>query len=120
MKIKTFLINLLSFALLVNFAPAQKKKQHRQHRTSNAPFLKPKEAVAKMSIPKGFEVSIYAAEPDIAEPIAFCFDDRGRIWTVENGNYVNRRSHKKGEGTKIQILEDTDSDGVFDTKKLSP
>ena len=53
MKIKTFLINLLSFALLVNFAPAQKKKQHRQHRTSNAPFLKPKEAVAKRSIPKG-------------------------------------------------------------------
>ena len=86
---------MLSVALLINFAPAQKKKQHRQHRTSNAPFLKPKEAVAKMSIPKGFEVSIYAAEPDIAEPIAFCFDDRGRIWTVENGNYVNRRSHKK-------------------------
>ena len=93
MKIKNFLIHLLSVALLINFAPAQKKKHHRQHRTSNAPFLKPKEAVAKMSIPKGFEVSIYAAEPDIAEPIAFCFDDKGRIWTVENGNYVNRRSH---------------------------
>ena len=77
MKIKNLLINLVSVALLMNLATAQKKKQHRQHRTSNAPFLKPEEAVAKMSIPKGFEVSIYAAEPDIAEPIAFCFDDRG-------------------------------------------
>ncbi len=124
MKTKNVLITLLSMAMLINFSSAQKSDiltmflQKRQHKTSNAPFLKPKEAVAKMSIPKGFEVSIYAAEPDIAEPIAFCFDDKGRIWTVENGNYVNRRSHKKGEGTKIQILEDTDSDGVFDTKKL--
>ena len=42
----------------------------KQHKTSNAPFLKPNEAVAKMSIPKGFEVSIFASEPDIAEPIA--------------------------------------------------
>ena len=38
---------------------------------------------------------------------------------MENGNYVNRRSHKKGVGTKIQILEDTDSDGVFDTKPFT-
>ena len=124
MKKKNLLTSLLLFAWLINFAPAQKSDlltialKKRQHRTSNAPFLKPKEAVAKMSIPEGFDVSIYAAEPDIAEPIAFCFDDRGRIWTVENGNYVNRRSHTKGNSTKIQILEDTDSDGVFDTKKL--
>ena len=120
MKIKILITNLLYFALLITFASAQKKKKNPVYRVldPNAPFLTPKEAVAKMSIPKGFEVSIYASEPDIAEPIAFCFDDRGRVWTVENGNYVNRRSHKKGIGTKIQILEDTDSDGVFDTKKL--
>ena len=120
MKIKNLITNLLCFALLITFASAQKKKKNPVYRVldPNAPFLTPKEAVAKMSIPEGFEVSIYASEPDIAEPIAFCFDDRGRVWTVENGNYVNRRSHKKGIGTKIQILEDTDSDGVFDTKKL--
>ena len=88
-----------------------------QHRTSNAPFLKPHEAVAKMAIPSDFEVSIFAAEPTIGEPIAFTFDDRGRIWVVENYNYVNRRSHTDKQVTRIQILEDTDSDGVFDTKK---
>ncbi|MEO1971007.1 MAG: hypothetical protein ABGX07_05595, partial [Pirellulaceae bacterium] len=41
----------------------------KQHKTSNAPFLKPEQAVAKMSIPDGFEVSIFASEPDIGEPI---------------------------------------------------
>ena len=88
-----------------------------QHRTSDAPFLTPREAVSKMAIPDGFDVSIFAAEPTIGEPIAFTFDDRGRIWVVENYNYVNRRSHTDERVTRIQILEDTDSDGVFDTKK---
>tara|TARA_B100001123_G_C15340828_1_gene1034797 strand:+ start:1284 stop:3476 length:2193 start_codon:yes stop_codon:yes gene_type:complete len=86
-------------------------------KTSNAPFLTPEQAVAKMDIPNGFEVSIFAAEPDIAEPIAFCFDDRGRIWVIENINYVNRRTHTLGEVSRIKILEDTNGDGVFDKKK---
>ena len=90
----------------------------KQHRTSDAPFLTPKQAVEKMSIPEGFDVSIYASEPHIGEPIAFTFDARGRVWVVENYNYVNRRSHKNEQLSRIQIFEDTDGDGVFDTKKL--
>ena len=93
--------------------------QFKQHRTSDAPFLTPQEAVAKMEIPEEFQIDIFAAEPDIGEPIAFTFDDRGRIWVVENYNYVDRRSHKDEKPlTRIQILEDTDSDGVFDKKRL--
>lgn len=89
----------------------------KQHKTSNAPFLKPKEAVARMAIPDGFEVSIFAAEPDIAEPIGFCFDDRGRMWIAENFNYRTRRNHTGDKVSRIQILEDTNGDGVFDKKK---
>ena len=81
-------------------------------KTSNAPFLKPAEAVAKMSIPEGFEVKIFAAEPDIAEPIAFCFDDRGRMWVAENLNYRTRRQHTNDQVSRIQIFEDTNGDGV--------
>lgn len=102
---------------LVSGASAQQLLPKQQHRTSDAPFLKPAEAVKKMSIPDGFDVSIFAAEPDLAEPIAFCFDDRGRLWVVENMNYRTRREHTDDKVTRIQILEDTDSDGVFDTKK---
>ena len=89
----------------------------KQHRSSNAPFLKPAEAVKKMAIPDGFEVSIFAAEPDIAEPIAFCFDHKGRIWVAENFNYRTRKNHTDEQVSRIQILEDTNGDGVFDKKK---
>ena len=87
-------------------------------KTSNAPFLKPAEAVAKMSIPEGFDVTVFVAEPDIAEPIGFCFDDRGRLWVAENLNYRTRRNHTNDQVSRIQIFEDTDGDGVFDKKKL--
>jgi putative membrane-bound dehydrogenase-like protein len=110
--------NLIVILLLACATTASAAELGKKHRTSNAPFLKPKEALAKMDIPKGFDVSIFAAEPTIGEPIAFTFDDRGRIWVVENYNYVNRRAHKEtNQVTRIQILEDTDSDGVFDKKK---
>ena len=88
-------------------------------KASNAKFLKPDEAIAKMDIPDGFKVTTFVAEPDIGEAIAFCFDDKGRLWTLENQNYNNRRNHTtKKKKNRIQIFEDTDGDGVFDKKKL--
>ncbi len=96
---------------------ARNQLPRKQHKTSDAPFLTPPEAVARMAIPSGFDVSIYASEPDIAEPIAFCFDDRGRIWVAENFNYRTRREHTDEQVSRIQILEDTNGDGVFDKKK---
>lgn len=112
----------LAFCFLLTVAVASADEPRntlpkKQHRTSNAPFLKPNEAVKKMAIPEGFEVSIFAAEPDIAEPIAFCFDHRGRMWVAENFNYRTRREHTDDKVSRIQILEDTNGDGVFDQKK---
>ncbi|MDP6180611.1 MAG: hypothetical protein QGG48_12040, partial [Desulfatiglandales bacterium] len=86
--------------------------------TSNAKFLKPAEAIKQMTVPEGFEVTAFVAEPDIGECIAFCFDDRGRLWTLENYNYKTRKSHSEDQRNRIQIFEDVNGDGVFDTKKL--
>ena len=62
-------------------------------KTSDAPFLTPEEAITKMKTLKGFEVKAFVAEPDIGEAIAFCFDFRGRLWTLENYNYQTRKKH---------------------------
>jgi len=104
-------------ATVTHAADPRNELPKKQHRTSDAPFLTPEQAVKKMAIPEGFEVSIYASEPDIAEPIGFCFDDRGRMWVAENFNYRTRRDHTDDPVSRIQILEDTNSDGVFDKKK---
>jgi len=33
-------------------------------------------------VPPGFEVRLFAAEPDMANPVAMTFDEKGRLWVV--------------------------------------
>ena len=54
------------------------------------------DAVAAMTVPDGFTVSLAAAEPDVVRPIAFTMDDRGRLWVVEAMTYPVRAP--EGEG----------------------
>lgn len=80
------------------------------------PALSPVEAVAKMTVPPGFVVDIVAAEPDVVNPVAMTFDDRGRIWITESLEYP-RRSPGVGRD-RIKILEDTNGDGKIDKTSI--
>jgi len=51
------------------------------------PPLPPMEEAAQMRVPEGFKVSLFAGEPDVAQPIAFTTDDRGRLWVGECFSY---------------------------------
>jgi putative membrane-bound dehydrogenase-like protein len=85
----------------------------------DAKFLTPQEAVEAMTIKKGYNVNAFASEPMITQPIAFCWDDRGRMWIAENRDYENRQQGFSNSGdSRILILEDTDHDGVVDSKKV--
>jgi hypothetical protein len=44
-----------------------------------------------MQLPGGFKAELIAAEPDLVQPIAFTFDERGRIWVVEGNSYPKPR-----------------------------
>ena len=64
-------------------------------------------------------MNAWANEPMITQPMAFCWDDRGRMWIAENRDYENRRSGFSNFGdSRILILEDTDKDGVADSRKV--
>ena len=73
----------------------------------------PLEAAKTMQVPKGFNVTLFAGEPDIKQPIGFCIDDRGRLWVAEANNYPDKKAGKKD---RIIILEDTDGDGTHDKR----
>ena len=45
------------------------------------------EAAKAMTLPKGFKITLAAAEPDVVRPIAFTLDARGRLWVVEAHTY---------------------------------
>ncbi|HEY1377986.1 MAG TPA: PVC-type heme-binding CxxCH protein, partial [Gemmataceae bacterium] len=77
----------------------------------------PGEAAARMALPPGFRATLFAGEPDVVQPIAFTFDDRGRLWVVENYSYPKWLATAEGRD-RVLIFEDTDGDGHFDKRTI--
>lgn len=76
------------------------------------PPLTPQQALEKMEVPAGFSVQLVAAEPQVVNPVAMCFDNQGRIWVTESFEYPRRQA---GPGRdRIKVLEDTNRDGRID------
>jgi putative membrane-bound dehydrogenase-like protein len=80
-------------------------------------FQKPMSVKASMErtqVPIDLRLELFAAEPDIAKPIAFAWDERGRLWVAETRDYPHGVT-PTGEGNDdIKICEDTDGDGKAD------
>ncbi|HWG45196.1 MAG TPA: PVC-type heme-binding CxxCH protein [Gemmataceae bacterium] len=43
----------------------------------------PAKAMKRFRLPKGMETRVWAAEPLLANPVAFCFDEKGRCYVAE-------------------------------------
>ncbi len=90
-----------------------------QREGRQAEYLTPDRAAASMTVPDGFEVNAWAGEPMVTQPMAFAWDDRGRLWVAENRDYESRETGFSGSGdSRIVILEDTDQDGAADSRKV--
>ena len=83
------------------------------------PMTPPASALKMMELPEGFKSTLFAAEPDIHQPISITTDARGRIWVVECYTYSDRKENFNMQlNDRIVIFEDTDNDGVFDSRKI--
>lgn len=111
------------------FTQFQPKKIYGSDSIASADYaagLSPQEAVKKMILPAGFKAEVIAAEPDVTQPIAMCWDERGRLWVVEGNTYPRRVEPPAGTDPstlikgkdRILIFEDKDGDGAFETRKV--
>lgn len=82
--------------------------------------LSPEEAVSKWKLPEGFQATVFAAEPDVRQPISMCLDDRGRLWVAESYTYSGQSGgyYETKLKDRIVILEDTDGDGKHDKRTV--
>ncbi len=77
--------------------------------------LSPTESNKLTQVPTDFEIQLFAQEPDITNPIAMAWDERGRLWVVESVDYPNTFKETDGAANdRIKICEDTDGDGKAD------
>lgn len=78
----------------------------------------PLEMLDLFELPPGFKVSLFAGEPDVQQPIAFEFDDVGRIWVAENYSYGAHGKFDPNLRDRVIILHDKDGDGEHDERKV--
>jgi putative membrane-bound dehydrogenase-like protein len=82
--------------------------------------MNPGDVCKTVALPAGFQLTTFASEPDVQNPIAIATDDRGRIWVAENytwagadaGNWDSRLKDR------IVILEDSNGDGKSDRRTV--
>jgi putative membrane-bound dehydrogenase-like protein len=76
--------------------------------------LSPAESMSLIQVPVDFELQLFAAEPDVVNPIYMNWDERGRLWVIETVDYPNEIKDDDIGDDRIKILEDTDGDGKAD------
>lgn len=84
--------------------------------------LKPmdaQEAAARMKVPDGFRVTVFASEPDVQNPIALAWDKKDRMWVAENFTYSDRKQRFDiSMRDRVLIFTDSDGDGKHDERKV--
>lgn len=88
--------------------------KQRQAITRAQVALSPADSAKLIQVPPGFEVSLFASEPDIINPIFVAWDHRGRAFVIETIDYPNNLQDGNLGNDRIKICEDTDGDGRAD------
>lgn len=77
------------------------------------------EAAAKMKLQPGFKATVFAAEPDVQNPIAMAWDSKGRLWVAENYTYAEGSLRfDMNLRDRVLIFEDKNGDGHFDSRRV--
>ncbi len=127
MKIQTQLQLLGGVALLVSLnlpmAAAELLPEKPKPALSTAPLsvtppLSPAEALTKLHLPAGYKAEIMVSEPMVLDPVAFDWDERGRLWVVEMADYPQGLDGNGKPGGRIRILEDTQGNGHYDKSTI--
>ena len=79
----------------------------------------PAEAAKGFKMPPGFTVEVFAAEPDVRNPIAMCWDTKGRLWVAENYTYAeNPKKWDLNLRDRVLIFHDKNGDGKNIERKV--
>jgi len=74
--------------------------------------------LATFTLHPGLDIQCVAAEPLVADPIAFDWGPDGRLWVVEMADYPTGAHADGTPGSRVRVLEDIDHDGVYDRSTL--
>jgi putative membrane-bound dehydrogenase-like protein len=80
--------------------------------------IAPEDSISQMEWESDQRVELVAHEPQIADPVAIQFDDAGRMWAIEMGDYPNGPKEGQSPRGRLVVLEDRDGDGRFESSHV--
>ena len=80
--------------------------------------LSPEESAKKWHVRDGYRIELVAAEPVVLDPVAFDWDEKGRLWVIEMADYPLGMDGNGKAGGRVVMLEDTDADGRYDKRTV--
>ena len=81
--------------------------------------IPPDAAARAFQVPAGFKVTVFAAEPEVRNPIAMAWDVKKRMWVAENYTYAEKgKRFDLSLRDRIVIFEDRDRDGKAERRKV--
>ncbi|MCE9567183.1 MAG: c-type cytochrome [Planctomycetes bacterium] len=92
-------LSVIAMLLFASAVTAQQPKKQLEVPTSADPRL---------------EVTLFAAAPDIVQPISLDFDAKGRLLVVESHTHFRPANYAGPKFDRVRMFEDTDGDGKAD------
>ena len=83
-----------------------------------APPKSPADSLACLQIEPGLEIQLVASEPLVKDPVAITFDQHGRLFVVEYGDYPIGPEDGGDPLSKVVYLEDSNGDGRADRRHI--
>ncbi|NQV26431.1 MAG: HEAT repeat domain-containing protein [Rhodopirellula sp.] len=102
------------FLLLFLFVLVAPSAAFAQRNLTDIPNPDPEIERQSFIVADGWEVNLYAADPQIAKPIQMNFDPQGRLWIASSEIYPHIKPGEKAND-RILVVEDKDGDGTADS-----
>lgn len=92
---------------------------YNSEKNTSIPLMPATQAAASFAVPPGFHVDVFAAEPDVQNPIGMCWDSRGRMWVAENYTYAEgAKRFDLSLRDRVLIFDGSDRDGHAKSRKV--
>ncbi len=112
--------NTLPFIEPVTNVGGADDKQAKLGKLGTLEYLSPAKQQKLFKLAAGYEIQLVASEeefPELANPVALDFDNRGRLWVSTMQSYPHWKP-KTNLNDKLLILEDNDGDGKAEKCKV--
>ncbi|MDB6123790.1 MAG: putative rane-bound dehydrogenase [Pedosphaera sp.] len=80
--------------------------------------LTPEQAIASFRLDPGLKIECVASEPMVVSPVAVAWDEKGRMYVVEDRGYPVGPGKGKKPAGQVVLLESTKNDGHYDKRTV--